>query len=56
MPLYFFNKTLYLQVCKFEKKYFRFEDIFLRIPSPRILRQVGQGRGIFLSEISSRGT
>ena len=44
MTLYFFQKTLYLQVCKFEKKYFRLENIFLRIPSPRIPQQVGQGQ------------
>ena len=29
-------------VYKFEKKYFRLENIFLRKPSPRILRHVGR--------------
>ena len=37
----FFQKNLYLQVCKFEKKILPFGIFFLRIPSPRILRQVG---------------
>ena len=60
MPLIFFKKNLYLQVCKFEKKYFRLEFFFWRIPSPRILRQVGhvqiEGRGIcFKRDIQPRG-
>ena len=44
MPLYFFQKNLYLQVCKFEKSTCGWKIFFLRIPSPRILRQVGQGQ------------
>ena len=39
---FYLKKSLYFEVCKFEKKYFRFEFLFLRIPSPRIPRQVGR--------------
>ena len=40
-PIYkLLTKMVYLEVCKFEKKYFRLENIFLRIPSPRKPRQV----------------
>ena len=45
MPLYFFKKKLYLHVCKFEKKNTSgWKIFFLQIPSPKILRQVGQGQ------------
>ena len=60
MPLYFFKKTLYLQVCKFEEKKLSVGKYFLgeyhRLEYCN--RQVNvkfEGRGIFLSEISSRG-
>ena len=36
-----------LEVCKFEKITSGWKIFFFRIPSPRIPRQVGQGRGIF---------
>ena len=43
MPLYFVSKRiLYLQVCKFEKNTSDWKIFFLRIPSPRIPRQVGR--------------
>ena len=37
--IFFQKKHQYLEIC-----YFRSENIFLRIPSPRIPRQVGQGQ------------
>ena len=36
------KQMVYLEVSEFEKKYFRLENIFLRIPSPRMPRQVGR--------------
>ena len=42
MPLYFFPKKMYLQVCK--KNTSVWKIFFLRVPSPRILPQVGQGQ------------
>ena len=56
----FFGKNIN-GVYKFEKKYFWLENIFLRKPSPRILRHVGrvckfEGRGIFYKrDIQPRG-
>ena len=55
MPLYFFKKPCIYKFVNSKKNTSGLKIFFLRIPSPRILRQVGQGRGIFLSVISSRG-
>ena len=40
---FYLKKTLYFEVCKFEKKNtFGLNFLFLRIPSPGIPRQVGR--------------
>ena len=60
ITLYFFRKTLYYKFVNSEKNTSGWKIFFLRIPSPRIPRQVGQGQisrsWYFLSEISSRGS